>query len=313
MILTINLKFSDSYAYCVLLFIFTLCFCRQILEVLQCLSQVTLEWFDDTCQYVLPCSYGEKLCTHNALRTTVLMLGLLQPVAVIITPTVAAVYNANYTTPNLFLVTPVWNVTAITSEGKVALDKSSSTYVQTDTIILALPHTILAATALTVLLHVRDGSAQPVWDCELFTNAAFCTYDLLFACQVFFTILVLASTSAYVAEPMFMTSISLTLTACVAFFMAGSRIAPTPGPEQILVVVVFAITATVVCSLWLQTADLSRPSSVLAAATLSAFVLGLNLFHSLCHGEADALTVILVRTMSSVVCTGVMVGIIAAG
>lgn len=308
----IDLRLRDEYVALVVVFVLVLCCCRQITEAVQCVGRVGVEWCDDMCAALLPCSYGQRVCTDNTLRTAVVVLGFLQPLLLIVAPGIAASYDAKYTAPQVVFIEPAWNASAL--EGGVLQLDAGSALVRVDVVILGLPYTILAAIALATLFHTSTSpTAEPVWDYELFEDAGFCTYDLLFAAQAYWLLAACVAVAAHTITPAVALSLALGLAACVVFFMATARAAPPSGPDQVLTVVVFAVTAAILCAFWTQYVSLARPTSVLAAVALTLVVLGLDLFHSLCHGEARALTVVLVRTCASLACTGVLAGVAAAG
>lgn len=286
-----------------LVFLFVLCFGRSLLDSIKCVQEVFVETFDENCIFLLPCTYGARICTHNSCRTILLVLGLVQPLLLISVPWFIGQSHENSTAGHIFFVSVSFNETAI-FEKHVDVDKNESIVFAADIVLLALPYTIISALGLSVMLHTTYAPySEPLWDAELFEHAVFCAYDLLFAAQLYCMLVALLSIGALISQLELILSLALGLCACMLYFMAISRAQPSTGPEQIVNIIAFALTAAILCGLWTQFFSLSHLVSLVAGSCLTFMVLALNLFHSLCHGEARALTVILFRTAVSVVIT----------
>ena len=107
------------------------------MDGIKCLHGVVLETCDESCVYLLPCTYGTKVCTHNCCRTMLLVLGLLQPLFLICV-TWLPQKDTDHVSGQIYLIDVAWNQTAIL-EHKVGIEMEKSSVLTVDIVLLALP------------------------------------------------------------------------------------------------------------------------------------------------------------------------------
>lgn len=298
-------EFSAEYSIGVVAFVVALCFCKSMIECVQCAVLLC-----DKCQ--LPCSYECILSAKTYGETLLVCFTFVQPMLLCGAAMLRHVFAG--VTPQStarFLELPaVFNATAVHLPSHI---------IEVDLRFTVLPFSVAAVVSATAWWHLYSlglFSKDPEWNEDLFfmdDSERIWLYELAYYCELLCMCFAFTTSSASLLSMTEALYTSTTLTALLIFFMAAARYHNRTQASMCMSMIAFSLLTAMLCSFVVAAVDTTCAVPALCGAALVCAVFVIATVHYLAAGTFLARSIILVRTVVSNACALVLFVALAAG
>jgi hypothetical protein len=298
-------EFGAGYSVGVTVFVLALCFCRSLIECVQCAVLCC-----DKCQ--LPCSYECLVNAKTYAKGALVSFTFVQPMLVCGAASLRHAFSrASPLSHARFLELPaVVNASALDLQSHV---------LEVDMRFTALPFSAAVAVSASMWWHLFNSGLfkhDPEWNEELFfgdESESIWSYELAYYLELFCMCVALTTASASLLSMSEALYMSTTLTALLVYFAAAARYHNRSKVSMCMSMVAFSLLTAMLCSFVVSTVDTTCAVPAVCGAALVCALFALAVVHYLAAGSFTAGDIILLRTVVSNACVLVLVGALAAG
>jgi len=298
-----ELEFSNNYVLAVIVLLWMLCFCRNVLE---CFTFV-LKGLDGCVEHdvccVRPCvEFWRSVGMGEALRQSVVLFCFLQP-AVFCVIFVFKQSSAEDLASSIVLYSLALNSSSVAyKHGNDSHPLQSATVadldvVEIDYIVLVMPFALLVSVTSLLWVHsikVGDMAADTTWDAQMPESVY--VYEVAYYLEVWsmnLSFLAVMSSERSLLEVHFA---SLALTLMVVYVLAQSRHPASHGlGEHAASMLVGCCFFSILVPLWLDMLQMACPVALVVCGVHFFVLAALITFHSFARGESTAGQILMVR------------------
>jgi len=319
-----QMEFQDSYIVVILLCILVLCCCRQVLETTNC-ALTLVENFVERCACGC-CSWIDKEIGRRLLIVYCFML----PVTYQLIFFGLQTWKKTDWASSVIMSELHLNSSAIaysnsvgrsTETPSVLTVTSASWYVEVDYMFCVMPFALAASLSCWIWVCLSAGGdrykmlpldVDTVWDGELPPNLL--AYEVAYMMEIFalnFSMVAIASSERSFVEVIF-ASMSLSFVMCI-FISFARHTHSEDSMQQALLSVFFLLLGVILMLIWGVMMQHTCVVSRYAVAVHGVMIFALVMFHFSANGAALASTVILMRTVVTVVISAWHIIILVVG
>lgn len=314
-----QLLFHDNYVIAVLVLLWGLCFCRNLLESFTACVQVIDKCTEHNLCCIAPCIaiFRNSGC-GEVLRQVVVMFCFLQPALFCVLYLVNET-KGRYSSVILHNVelnsSSVWYVHDNSTALRPPVTVSAVNTVELDYLMVVMPYSLMVSATSLLWVHcinVRALNADTTWDTDM--PEVVYVYETVYLVEIWTMnmacISVMASERSWLEVYYSATALSL----MIFYTIAQSRTnVEYSTAEQFVSMLVTISFAGVLLPLWLDMLQTSCSLAFGIAVVHGTVVFVLGLFHSLARGQACAGQVLLVRVSCTMLVCVAHISVYATG
>ena len=317
-----QLEFHDSHIIIILLVLFGICFCKQLLETTNCMM-TTIERFIEKCACCV-CVYPELG------RRGLIVYCFMLPVTYQVIFFAMQMWNKSNWASSIIMVDLHLNSSTVTYSSSLKQSEDvvppllrltpTSWYMEVDYMFCVMPFALAASLSCWVWVCLSSNADRysevldkdTVWDTEL--PMQLLAYEVAYYVETFalnFSMVSICSSERSFVEIAF-TSISLSFVMCV--FLSAARHTHTDNViQQATLTALFLMLGFILVVIWGVMLQKTCTVAKYAAPVHALLIFMLVGFHFAASGTAFASTVILLRTMVTVVASVLHIVILVVG